>query len=97
MKGNLGDNDTEMPDHGERIATLEAEYANVIFRLNHLDDCVDGVKVQAEENADLARKNRELWDRRWWVGIGFVTALIFLSGSGFVSLKELIVLISKLR
>jgi hypothetical protein len=84
-----------MADHGERIATLEAEYAQVILRLNHLDECVDGVKVQAEENAALARKNERLWDRRWWIGLGFVAALIFLSGSGFVSLKEVAMLIAK--
>jgi len=82
--------------HGERIATLEERYDHVISRLNHLDECVDGVKVQAEENAELARKNRELWDRRWWVGLGFVGALIFLSGSGFLSLKELANLVAKL-
>lgn len=81
---------------GERVATLESEYKEVIRRLNHLDTCVDGVKSQAEENAELARKNRELWDRRWWIGIGFVAALIFLSGSGFLSLKELIGLLTKL-
>ena len=84
-----------MPDHGERIATLESEYAHVLHRLNHLDECVDGVKVQAAKNAAEARENRELWDRRWWIGIGFVGALIFLSGSGFLSLKELIMLFGK--
>jgi|GEM_PF-6009879 len=81
---------------GERVATLEAGLRTVIDRLNHLDACVDGVKVQAENNADLARRNRDIWDRRWWIGIGFVTALIFLSGSGILSLKELIGLFSKL-
>jgi hypothetical protein len=81
---------------GERVATLESEYKAIVNRLNHLDTCVDSVKVQAEENAELARKNRDLWDRRWWIGIGFVAALIFLSGSGFVSLKQLAELVSKL-
>ena len=81
---------------GERVAILESEYREVVRRLNHLDDCIDGVKMQAEENAELARKNRDLWDRRWWIGIGFVGALIFLSGSGFLSLKELIGLVAKL-
>lgn len=85
-----------MRDHGERIATLEERYEHVISRLNHLDDCVDGVKSQAEENAKSVRDNQQLWDRRWWIGLGVVGALIFFSGSGFVSLKELVGLLSKL-
>lgn len=35
--------------HGERIATLESGYEHLVNRINHLDDCVDGVKVQAEK------------------------------------------------
>ena len=85
-----------MQNHGERIATLEEKYDHVIRRLNHLDQCVDGVKVQAEANAAEARKNARLWDRRWWIGLGVVGTLIFISGSGFVSLKELIGLLAKL-
>ncbi len=85
-----------MAEHGERIATLEAGYEYVISRLNHLDDCVDGVKVQAEDNAELSRKNERTWDRRWWVGLGVVGTLIFISGSGFVSLKELVGLLQKI-
>ena len=41
-----------MQNHGERIACLEERYDHVISRLNHLDECVDGVKVQAEQNAE---------------------------------------------
>lgn len=68
----------------------------MINRLNHLDECVDGVKVQAEENAVEARKNARIWDRRWWIGLGVVGALVFFSGSGFVSLKELVNLFQKI-
>ena len=81
-----------MQNHGERIVCLEERYDHVISRLNHLDECVDGVKVQAEQNAEKARKNERLWDRRWWIGLGVVGTLIFISGSGFVSLKELVAL-----
>jgi len=81
---------------GQRIAVLEERYDHLVSRLNHLDTCIDGVKEQAAENAGLVRQNMETWDRRWWVGLGFVGALIFLSGSGLLSLKELLALFAKL-
>ncbi len=81
--------------HGERIAALEERFEHLVSRLNHLDSCVDSVKVQAEKNAEYARRNERLWDRRWWIGLGIVGTLIFFSGSGFVSLKEFVNLLSK--
>lgn len=82
--------------HGERIATLESGYEHLVNRINHLDDCVDGVKVQAEKNAAKVDKNHQLWDRRWVAGLAIIGTLIFVSGSGFISLKELVAVIVKL-
>jgi hypothetical protein len=82
-------------EHGERIASLERDMAHIVDRINHLDECVDSVKVQAEEIAEESRNNARLWDRRWWVGIGIMGTLVFVSGSGVISLKELIQLVAK--
>ncbi len=83
------------PDLGSRIAVLEERYEHLMRRLNHLDECVDGVKIQAEENAELSRKNERIWDRRWWIGLGVVGSLIFIGGSGPFSLKEVLNLLSR--
>jgi hypothetical protein len=81
---------------GERLAALEERVEHIVSRVSHLDECVDGVKIQAEQIADLARENRQLWDRRWTIGVTVVVVLIFVSGSGWVSLKEVVGLAAKL-
>ncbi|MGC2150787.1 MAG: hypothetical protein WA618_01995 [Terriglobales bacterium] len=85
----------ESRHNGERIAALEKEYEHLLDRINHLDDCVDNVKSQVLQHGEELRKNMLTWDRRWWAGLGFVAALIFLSGSGFVSLKSIVDIFSK--
>lgn len=81
---------------GERLAALEERYDHLVERINHLDGCVDDVKKQILEHGEALEKNMQTWDRRWWVGLGFVGALMFLSGSGFVSLKSALDVISKI-
>jgi hypothetical protein len=87
------------PDHGERIATLEARYMEVVNRLNHLDECIDSVRNQAAENADLVRKNSQVWDERWFFGKGaFWTAAALatiLGGIGLVRLNEILNALAK--
>lgn len=86
--------------HGERLARLEERYEDVLNRLNHLDECLDGAKVKMAEHVEEVREKMRIWDqtwdRRWWVGLGFIAAIVFISGSGFVSLKQLVELIAKI-
>jgi hypothetical protein len=88
-----------MPDHGERIATLEARYAEVVNRLNHLDECIDTVRHQAAEHAELVRKNARIWDERWFFGKGaFWTAAALgsiLGGIGLFRLSEILSALAK--
>jgi hypothetical protein len=90
-----------MPDIGERIATLEARYAEVVSRLNHLHDCIEGVKLQAAEDADLVRKNAKVWDERWFFGKGaFWTAAAvgtILGGIGLVRLNEILSALARFK
>lgn len=65
-------------------------------RLDHLDECVDSVKVQAAENAELVRANAQKWDGRWKLGIGIVIGVALATGSGTVSLKSLLDLFGKI-
>lgn len=77
---------------GERVAALETMIHTALpefnARLNHLDECVDGVKKEA---SDREKK----WDKRWNIGLGIVLAFIVAAGSGTISLKSLLELMGK--
>lgn len=96
-----GGQNIEMADLGERIATLEARYEEVVSRLNHLDTCIDGVRAQAAENAYLVRKNSQVWDDRWSFGKGVfwsVSAIMAILGTiGLVRLNEIFNILSHLK
>jgi len=81
---------TGLRHQGERIATLESAYGEIVHRLNHLDECVDDVKKVAAEN-------QRIWEKRWYIGIGIVVGITLLAGSGTISLKTLIDLLSKVH
>lgn len=81
--------------HGERIASLEERYTHLLVRINHLDECVDGVKEVAEKNAEIVRSNIEIWNRRWWIGMGVVAGVCVVTGSGTISLKSLLDVLGK--
>jgi hypothetical protein len=79
-----------------RITRLEDSHRSLVQRLDHLDECVDSVKVQAAENAELVRANAQKWDGRWKLGIGIVIGVALATGSGTVSLKSLLDLFGKI-
>lgn len=81
---------TGIRHQGERIAHLEAVYGEIVNRLDHLDECVDKVKLTSAEN-------QRLWEKRWYIGIGILVGMTMLAGSGTISLKTLIELFSKLH
>ena len=83
--------------HGERIASLEERFNHLLARINHLDVCLDEAKTQAAKDAAIIKKKLDTWDGRWKYGIGIIIGTILASGSGTVSLKSLIDLLSKLR
>lgn len=72
---------------GERVAVLEAVNREMRESLDHLHDCMHGVK-------DEAIKNNRTWDRRWNLLIGGGTALLIVSG---FSLKTLMEVLSKVK
>lgn len=87
-------------NHGERIASLEERFNNLLSRINHLDECLDDAKIQSAKDAAIIKKKLDTWDERWtrWkIGFGVIIGAILASGSGTVSLKTLIDLLAKLR
>lgn len=84
-------------DHGERIAALEERHDHFISRLNHIDDCIDGMKVQVETEAKLAREDREKLAGLLKIGLGIILGMMLLSGTGPVSLHSLISVLSKIN
>ena len=86
-----------MPTVEARLGRLEANHMEIMRRLDHLDGCVDDAKSQAATAADLTRKNTELWNGRWKIGIGILIGVALATGSGVVSLKSIIELFSKIH
>lgn len=87
----------ESSRHGERIASLEERYTQLTTRLNHLDQCLDGAKLQAAENFSAIQKKLTEWESRWKFALAFLLGAIIAAGSGTVSLKSLIDLLEKIH
>jgi hypothetical protein len=85
-----------MPNVEARLTVLELGHAEMTRRLDHMDESLDKQTEQAAVNAELTRKNAETWDGRWKLGIGIVIGVALATGSGVVSLKSIIELLSKI-
>ena len=73
--------------HGERIRALEMAFSHIQARLDHLDECVDGVKNQH-------RETQAVWEKRWYIGIGLVGGVLIASG---LSLWKIVEILGKIR
>ena len=87
----------ESSRHGERIATLESRFADMLSRMDHLDECVDDVKSHAASNFSAVQAKLSQWDSRWKVALGIIVGMIIMAGSGTVSLKTLLDLLAKIH
>ena len=83
--------------YGERIATLETKFGDLVSRLNHLDNCLDEAKENAKGNFESIREKLSEWDVRFKVGLGVIVGMVIAAGSGTISLKSLIEWFSKLH
>jgi tetrahydromethanopterin S-methyltransferase subunit G len=72
---------------GERLATLEASYENIVNRLNHLDKCVDEVKKESAKESALQNK-------RWYIVFGLLFGISVGTG---LNVKTLLTLAAKIQ
>lgn len=70
----------------EHIVALEVGHIKIFERLDHLDECVDGMKVKLAAWEGQIGKWEKRWRALFWLLIGVALA----SGSGTVSLQHLI-------
>ena len=69
-----------------RLERLEQWRDDITLKMDHLDKCMDSVRETVAK-----------WDRRFLLGLGIIAGLILASGSGTLSLKALIDLLTKLH
>jgi hypothetical protein len=86
----------EAARYGERIASLEARFIELVGRLDHLDECLDSAKTHAASNFQTITEKLAAWDTRWKIGLGIIVGMLIVSGGGVVSLKSIIELIGKI-
>jgi hypothetical protein len=76
--------------HGERIALLERDMDALLKQVNHLDG-------QLAQNFKTIQEKLQTWDSRWKIALAVVLTAIFASGSGSLSLKNILDILSRLK